>query len=128
MPAKDLYHEIVKTVFMEKIAQYQTIIADLVKQIGAWVVEDNIENQVIIDHENGHYLLFSVGWYENTKREYAPFLHIDLKSSGKVYLQHDGTDLKVALLLAEKGIDKTDIVLAFHAPQRRQFVEGFALA
>jgi hypothetical protein len=113
---------------MEKITQYQTIITDLVKQIGAWVVEDNIETQVIIDHENGHYLLFSVGWYENSKREYAPFLHIDLKSSGKVYLQHDGTDLKVALLLAEKGIDKTDIVLAFHAPQRRQFVEGFALA
>jgi XisI protein len=111
---------------MEKIIKYQTIIADLVKQIGAWVIEDNIETQVIIDHENGHYLLFSVGWYENTKREYAPFLHIDLKPNGKVYLQHDGTDLKIALLLTEKGIDKSDIILAFHASQRRQLVEGFA--
>ena len=111
---------------MEKIAQYKTIIADLVKQIGAWVVEDNIETQVIIDHENGHYLLFSVGWYENKQREYAPFLHIDLKPNGKVYLQHDGTDLKVALLLNEKGIIKSDITLAFHAPQRRQYIEGFA--
>jgi hypothetical protein len=113
---------------MEKITQYQTIIADLIKEIGLWVVEDNIETQVIIDHENGHYLLFSVGWYENTKREYAPFLHIDLKANGKVYLQHDGTNLKVALLLGEKGIVKSDIILAFHAPQRRHYVEGFATA
>jgi XisI protein len=111
---------------MEKIALYQNIISDLIKQIGTWVVEDKIETQVIIDHENGHYLLFSVGWYENTKREYAPFLHIDLKSNGKVYLQHDGTDLKVALMLSERGIEKSDIILAFHSPQRRQYVEGFA--
>jgi hypothetical protein len=113
---------------MEKIKNYKFIVTTLVKEIASWVNDEPIETQSILDQENGHYLLFSVGWYENNQREYAPFLHIDVKENGKVYLQHDGTDLKIALMLVERGIQKTDIVLAFHAPQRRQFVEGFAMA
>lgn len=67
-----------------------------------------------MDNERGHYLLFSIGW-PNDHREYLPFVHIDVQPSGKVYIQHDGTDLKIALLLVEKGIPKHDIVLAFQA-------------
>lgn len=37
-----------------------------------------------------------------------------------------GTDLKIALCLIEKGIDKKDIVLAFHSPARRKLIPEFA--
>ena len=113
---------------MEKINRYKNTVSTLLNEIAGWVKDDPIETQSIIDHANGHYLLFSVGWYENNKREYAPFLHIDVNENEKVYIQHDGTDLKIALMLTDRGIEKQDIVLAFHAPQRRQYVEGFAMA
>jgi hypothetical protein len=54
-------------------------------------------------------------------------MHIDVKPDGKVWIQHDGTDLKVALMLYEKGIEKSDIVLAFHAVHRRELIPEFAV-
>jgi hypothetical protein len=62
-----------------------------------------VQTQLITDDDRGHYLLFSVGWEEDN-REYAPFLHIDVNNNGRVLIQHDGTDLKVALMLAGKGM------------------------
>ena len=101
---------------------------ELVQEIAAMTPsDDRSETQTIIDNERGHYVLFSIGWY-NDKREYLPFVHIDVKPNGRVYIQHDGTDLKIALLLAEKGISKEDIVLAYRAPQRRKLIADFALA
>jgi XisI protein len=49
-------------------------------------------------------------------------------SEGKVYLQHDGTDLEFALRLFEKGIPKSDMVVAYRSPLQRQLLTGFALA
>jgi hypothetical protein len=111
---------------MEKVDRYKRIIQDLVREIADMSPSDEqIETQLIIDNERGHYLLFSVGWEED-RREYATFVHLDVKADGKIWLQHDGTDLKIALLLAERGIPKSDIVLAFHAPHRRKLLPEFA--
>ena len=113
---------------MEKVAQYKKIVGALMEEINAMSPSDeHVETQLIMDDLRGHYLLFSVGW-EPKYREYTPFLHLDVRPEGKVYLQHDGTDLRVALLLAEKGIPKSDIVLAFHAPEQRKYIAEFATA
>lgn len=88
--------------------------------------DKNVETQLIMDDERGHYLLFSVGWESNDYREHSVFVHIDVKPSGKVWIQHDGTDLKIALLLADEGIPKSDIVLGFRAPFRRKATPEFA--
>lgn len=112
---------------MDKIARNKAIVRELVKEIADMTPStEGVENQLIIDDERGHYILFSVGW-EDKERHYATFVHIDVKSDGKVWLQHDGTDLKIALELIEKGIPKEEIVLAFHAPFRRKHT-GFAVA
>jgi XisI protein len=67
------------------------------------------------------------GWYQN-KREYLPFVHLDVKSDGKIWIQHDGTDLVLAQWLLDKGVPKKDIVLAFHAPASREMIPDFAVA
>ena len=113
---------------MDKIEKYKKIVRELAQYIASISPSDEkVETQLIIDDERCHYLLYSVGWEDNNYREYAPFVHIDIKPTGKVWIQHDGTDLKIALLLAEKGIPKSDIVLGFRSPFRRAEIQDFAI-
>ena len=113
---------------MENIEKYKNIVKNSLLEIAKMIPSDNkIEVETIFDDKNGHYLLMTVGWDE-TRREYATILHIDVKNNAKVYLQHDGTDLEFALRLAEKGIPTMDMVIAYRAPFQRHFFENFAQA
>ncbi|GAB4037389.1 element excision factor XisI family protein [Spirosoma gilvum] len=112
---------------MDRLIQHKTIVRRILEDIASMTPsDDHSETQVIIDEERGHYLLFSVGWGRN-RREYAPFVHLDVRADAKVYIQHDGTDLKIAELLVEKGIEKSHIVLAFQSPNRRKLIPDFAI-
>jgi XisI protein len=62
-----------------------------------------------------------VGW-QNERRIYGCILHLDIKD-GKIWLQHNGTESDIAQELVELGIAKTDIVIGFHSPFKRQFTE-----
>lgn len=111
---------------MDKIEKYKKIVVGIIKEVAEMTPSDNeSETQVIMDMERGHFILFSLGWYNNT-REYLPFVHIDVKPDGKIWIQHDGTDLVLAQWLIDKGVPKKDIVLAFHAPARRELIPEFA--
>ena len=113
---------------MDKLNQYRPIVKAIVTEIAEMTPSDeNSETQLIMDDERGHYVLCSIGW-QNIIREYLPFVHIDLKPNGKVWIQHDGTDLKIALMLAEKGILKKDIVLGFQSLNRRKLLPEFAIS
>lgn len=81
------------------------------------------EVQTIFDTEQDHYQLLHVGWRGN-KREFGCILHLDIKD-GKIWIQHDGTEVGIANQLVELGVPKQDIVLAFHEPEIRQFT-GFS--
>lgn len=112
---------------MEKIVQYRSIIAALMEEQAA--IRQNregVETQFIEDCDKHHYQLVNTGW-RNKRRIYGCFLHIDIKPDGKVWIQHDGTDIGVAEILVEKGIPKEDIVLGFHSPMKRKYT-GFAVA
>jgi XisI protein len=112
---------------MDKLTAHRSIIRAIVSEIAAMTPSDaNSETQLIMDDERGHYVLFSIGW-QDILREYLPFVHIDVKPDGKVWIQHDGTDLKIALWLVEKGIAKQDIVLAFQSLNRRKQLPEFAI-
>jgi hypothetical protein len=116
---------------MDKITEYKKITRTIVEEIVNLSPdeEDGIENQLITDDEHGHYLYFGVGWHQQGKKWfYATFIHIDVKSTGKVWLQHDGTDLKVADMLIERGVAKQDIVIGFQSPFARTLMDGFAVA
>ncbi len=113
---------------MEKVNVYKKIVRSVVEAIASISPStEEIETQLIMDDERGHYLLFAVGW-ERSNWIYATFVHIDVKMDGKVWLQHDGTDLRIAEMLIEKGIPKNEIVIGFQAPHARKLMEGFAIA
>jgi len=113
---------------MEKIESYQNIVKNSLLELAKLIPSDEkISVETIFDDLRGHYLLMTVGW-DDSRREYATLLHIDIKPNSKVYLQHDGTDLEFALRLAEKGIPTTDMVIAYRSPFQRQFFENFATA
>ena len=113
---------------MEKVAKYTSIIKEMLQYVGFLGKRPNdpIKTQVIEDDLKGHYLLFSNGW-RGEKRTYGCYLHLDITPDGKVWLQHDGTDLEIALMLIERGVDKQDIVLGFQPPIVRPDT-GFAVA
>ncbi|WP_322745939.1 XisI protein [Dolichospermum flos-aquae] len=79
----------------------------------------DVELQVIIDKEHNHYQLMTVGW-NGEKRIHGIMLHIDIKD-GKIWIQHNGTERRIAQDLLELGVPKQDIVLAFHSPTRRKY-------
>ena len=111
---------------MEKLTAYRKIVVDFMQhQADIRTNREGIETQFIKDEAGGHYQLVNVG-FRRGHRIYGCFLHIDLKPDGKVYLQHDGTDIEVAHRLVEAGIPKEDIVLAFHQPKYRAYT-GFGV-
>ena len=113
---------------MDKIVTYKKIVRDYVTEIAQAMPqnENGIENQLITDDEHGYYLWFGVGWEREERYFYATFIHIDVKTTGRVWLQHDGTSLRIAECLVERGIPKDDLVLGFKSPETRPFT-GFAV-
>jgi hypothetical protein len=59
------------------------------------------------------------------RRVYGVLIQIDIKGE-KLWIQYDGTEVGVANELVEEGINKDDIVLAYHSPFIRQY-DGFAV-
>ncbi len=113
---------------MDKLAHHKAIVRKIVTEIASMIPSDQeVETQLVADDERGHYLLNSVGWYKSGRRELSNFVHIDVRSDGKIWIQHDGTDLRIALMLVDEGIEKKDIVLGFHAPHRREMIQDFAI-
>lgn len=110
---------------MDKLAQYRAYIQQLVEQYGKYKPSyGEIEMQPIFDTEHDHYQLFTVGWH-GKKRIHGCIMHLDIKD-GKIWIQHDGTEIGMANELVAQGVPKEDIVLAFHAPSRRSYT-GFAV-
>ncbi|MEI6327637.1 MAG: XisI protein [Pseudanabaena sp. ELA645] len=83
-----------------------------------------VEMELIFDHQRDRYQLVCTGWNKK-RRIYGSLIHIDLKGD-KIWIQSDGTEVGIANLLVDKGISKQNIVLAYQAPNLRQFTE-FAL-
>jgi XisI protein len=104
------------------IEQYRQIIQQLIlEKAHRGLSVKEIETQAIIDIERDHYLLLHTGW-RDSRRTHGCSLHLDIKD-GKIWIQHDGTEVGIATQLLELGVPKDDIVLAFHSPYMRQFTE-----
>ena len=109
---------------MDQIEAYRALILEVLEAVREEFSspDDPISVTPIKDQEGGHYLLFNNGW-QDAKRVYGCFLHIDLTEDGKVWIQHDGTDLVVAQMLLDKGLVRSDLVLGFHHPNKRESME-----
>ena len=112
---------------MDKLTHYKEVITSILdkyqRQKPAGL--EAIDNEVIIDEKTQQYILMRVG-FENDRRVHYCVFHFAIKND-KIWLEEDTTDIPVAQLLLDAGIPKEDIVLAFHAPYRRE-LSGFAVA
>jgi hypothetical protein len=107
---------------MAKLEEYRRYIQQLLKERSSYKsLWEEIESETIFDTEHDHYQLVHVGWHDN-RRVYGCVLHLDIKD-GKIWIQHDGTEIGIANQLVALGVPKSDIVLAFHSPFKRQFTE-----
>ncbi|MFB6275559.1 MAG: XisI protein [Halothece sp.] len=105
---------------IEQYRQYiQKLLSERADRISKSKKSDEFQVQTIFDTERDHYQLLYVGWRGN-KREFGCVLHLDIKD-GKIWIQHDGTEIGIANQLVELGVPKQEIVLAFHEPSVRQF-------
>ena len=111
---------------MDHIEQYRTIIRQIIEEYAQYKPSvGDIEIEVIFDDEAGHYELMHTGW-TGPYRVHGSVIHIDIRN-GKVWLQHDGTDARIAEQLVEAGIPNHNIVLGFQEPTVREY-SGFAVA
>ena len=111
---------------MDKLDRYRNYIQEILEEIAGYKsIPAEIETELVIDRARDHYLLVNVGW-RDIDRTYGNPVHLDIKD-GKIWLQQDMTDYRIAEKLLEKGVPKEDIVLAFHAPEMRPYTE-FAAA
>jgi hypothetical protein len=113
---------------MDKLTNYRNIIKRIlsarIDRTGS-VPPQEIEEFMIADEERDHYLLFNLGWWQR-KRVRSISVYVRIKD-GKIWIEHDLTEDGIATELIEAGVPKEDIVLAFHAPEMRQYTE-FAAA
>ena len=111
---------------MDKLQRYRKVIRQvLTEEAHPYTHSDDVDTEIICDTEHDHYQLSYVGW-EDQKRAFNLILHFDIKD-GKVWVQHNGTEIAIAQAIVEKVIPASDIVLGFHSPFKRQF-SGYAVA
>ena len=107
---------------MDKLTQYRNYICAILEEYSHYRPSyEDVDVEQIVDTVHDHYQLVTVGWNDQ-ERIHGSLLHIDIKA-GKIWIQHDGTEEGIANRLVKLGVPKSDIVLAFHTPYRRQFTE-----
>jgi hypothetical protein len=108
---------------MDKINLYRQHIQELLTERASLrSPNDPISSETIFDLVKDRYMLVHVGWKNNNTRIYGCILHVDIKDD-KIWVQHDGTEEAIADQLVARGVPKQDIVLAYHAPNVRQYTE-----
>jgi hypothetical protein len=114
---------------MDKLTKYRSIVKEIFEYYSKTRIPANGTDpgfQLIFDEERGHYLLYRTTWKEELRRVHFCIFHIDIIND-KLWVQEDATDYDLVGELEDKGIPKSDIVLAFHAPYKRPYT-GYAVA
>jgi XisI protein len=81
--------------------------------------------QNIFDIAQDHYQVLDVGWNKN-RRVHSCALHLDI-IDGKIWVQHNMTEMQIAQKLMEQGVAREDIVLGFQSPYVLEY-SGFAVS
>ncbi|MBD2412963.1 XisI protein [Nostoc calcicola FACHB-389] len=111
---------------MDKLEQYRQCIQNLLSNYAAIpIANGEIESQTVFDLQQDRYQVMNVGW-DGNRRVYGCALHLDIKD-GKIWVQQNTTELRIAHELVAMGIPKEDIILGFQAPYMREYT-GFGVA
>ncbi len=110
----------------DTIAHFRQAIQQLLTEYAKVpIANGKIESQVVFDTLHDHYQVMNVGW-DGNRRVHGCVLHLDIKD-GKVWVQHNMTEMQIAQALMEMGVVKEDIVLGFQAEYMREYT-GFGVA
>ena len=110
---------------MDRMKQQQESVTQLITRFASYKPAfGDVEMQAITDHEHGHYQVMSIGW-EKDERVHDCVMHLDIKD-GKIWIQHNATDVDIAEELVEQGLSKAEIVLAMHPTRLRPYT-GYAV-
>ncbi|MEM8640165.1 MAG: XisI protein [Cyanobacteria bacterium P01_G01_bin.54] len=107
---------------MEKLENYRQIIQEILREYTAVPIHNGeIESYTAFDLKDDHYQVIDVGW-DSDRRVYGCVLHLDIKDC-KIWVQHNMTELQIAQELVNRGVEKKQIVIGFHAPELREYTE-----
>lgn len=107
---------------MDKLKKYRETVEKIVSEYAAIpYAYGDIERRTVFNRETDSYLLYVVGW-DGRERVHGIISHIDI-IDGKIWIQRDGTEDGLAADLEREGVPKSDIVLAWHAPELRKYTE-----
>ena len=105
---------------MDKLESYRKIIELLLTDYATIpIANGNIDCYTVFDRQQNHYQVINVGW-DGYRRVYGCVLHLDIKD-GKIWIEQNMTEMRIAQELVDSGINKEDIVLGFQAPEMRQY-------
>jgi XisI protein len=88
--------------------------------------DTGVKTEAIFDRERDHYEIKKIGWRNGRRINFTVF-HFNIAADGKIWVQTNASDYDIVGDLEESGVSKSDIVLAFHAPQYRRYT-GYAIA
>ncbi|WP_394793660.1 XisI protein [Armatimonas sp.] len=106
---------------MDKLTRYREIIKNELSEFKHDYGKPDVETQLIFDTEHDHYQVISVGW-DKKQRVHGIILHVDIRD-GKIWIQYNGTESDLGHVFVAAGVPKSDIVLGFQSPFKRQFTE-----
>ena len=106
---------------MDKLEKYSFIIQNILQEYAQFSQDKYVETELIFDPIRHHYQNVNVGW-KNDNWIYGCILHLDIKNN-KIWIQHNGTEIEIGEELVKNGVPKSDIVIGFHPPFKRQFTE-----
>ncbi len=110
---------------MDKLEFYRTVIQSLLIAYAAVPIANGaIDCYTVFDTKQDHYQVMNVGW-DGYRRVYGCVLHLDIKQ-GKIWIEQNMTEIRIAQKLVERGVLKEDIVLGFQAPEMREYT-GYAV-
>ena len=110
---------------MERVTEYRRLIRQIMEVHARPAATSfpavGVEKLLIMDEERGHYLLQKLGWQGHQRIEWT-LLQVRLKDD-KIWIERDLTEDGITTELLAAGVPPSDIVLAFHVPELRPYVE-----
>jgi len=110
---------------MDTIESYRNIIQSVLSDYAAVpIYNGSIDCYTVFDTQQDHYMVMDVGW-DGQRRVHGCVLHLDIKK-GKIWVEQNMTEMRIAQELVTRGVAKEDIVLGFIAPEMREYT-GYAV-
>ncbi|MBR8831590.1 MAG: hypothetical protein N5P05_003076 [Chroococcopsis gigantea SAG 12.99] len=101
---------------MDRVNQYRHIVQDLLMNF----CKKDHNAQLVFDKERDRYLVIHNEW-RNDYRIYGCAMQLDI-IEGKIWLQHNSTEIYVERELIDYGVSPEDIIFGFRSPTIREML------